>query len=158
MAFVTYPDASIAPKALVIPAARHWRLLFSGSNNPNYITIGDLNFRDEIGTDGIMDGVATASSQFSATYVPARAFDDDPTTWWVTVSGNVDGAWIKMSFSDVRNIKQVRMRAGDTTAAANQMFKDAVVQFSVDDLVWTTASVIPEQTGWAVNENRFVTI
>lgn len=158
MPFISYPDVSVAPKSLVVPAARHWRLLFSASNDANYITVGDLNFRDTVETDGVMDGTASASSQFSATYAPARAFDDDPTTWWVTVSGNVDGAWIKMSFSDQREIKQVRMRAGDTTPAANQMFRDAILQFSLDDSSWTTAGVIPPQTAWAVNENRLFTL
>lgn len=162
MPFQKYRDASVAPLSLVPTGYRRWRLWCLTTNDPpatNYATIAEINFRDVLGADGLMNGVASANVAFSGAYQPGQAFDGLTSTAWITPAqaGGVAGSWIEMNFPTVRDIKELRLQAFNTTAGANQMIRTFRIEY-FDGLAWQIRyTQTTPMTAWALNENRVVT-
>lgn len=136
--------------------ATSWRLLFTAGHDPKQLnlTIAKINFRRELGVDGLMDGTVSASG-YDTTWYPQNAISTDPSLVWITNSGSVVGSWWRMDFSTPQTIKQITLKASYNTQSLAQMMKSCIVQASNSNgATWYNVREINNQTGWAFNEIR----
>jgi hypothetical protein len=148
-----------------VPGHKYWRLNITGTLDPQaagtkVASFAELQMRQVAGVANTMStlGVATDSTHFSTVYDAPKAIDGNVTTGWITGSGLWNGAkWI-MTFNGNQVVKQIMMQAWSTSASAAQMPSSFDVQWSDDNLAWTTAVSITGQTAWAVNEQRLFAV
>lgn len=89
-------------------ALAFWRLgIGSGSG---YVELKEVAFLDASMVDVSVGGVASASSEYSATYSAAKAFDKSTSTSWSTVSGGIP-AWIQYQHPTPVDIAAVKITA-----------------------------------------------
>lgn len=89
-------------------ASTTWRLGFASSQGGSYVQLTEVAFLDAGGTDLSVGGVASASSEYSASYTAAKAFDKSASTDWCTVAGNFP-AWLQYQHGAPVDVAQVRI-------------------------------------------------
>ncbi|GGD66640.1 family 43 glycosylhydrolase [Paenibacillus nasutitermitis] len=88
---------------------------------------------------------ATASSQFSAAYAPAKAVDginsnDSLENAWATASGAaLASSWWKLDLGKIQEMEGVRVKYREFQKKAYMVPKSVTVEISNDDVNWTTA-------------------
>lgn len=98
----------------------------------------------EMTSDSTPSGQCSASSattEGGVTYSAYKAFDNDTTTWWSTVSGQGVNSWIKYKFPQAKKIKAFYYLPYNDSYT--KTFK---VQTSPDDETWTDISDIQTVT------------
>lgn len=89
-------------------ASTTWRLGFSESNGGQYIQLTEVAFLDADGVDLSIGGTASASSEYSAGYKAANAFDKSLASDWCTVSYQFP-AWLQYQHATAVEVAQVRI-------------------------------------------------
>ena len=89
--------------------AEVWRLYFAASAGGRFIDLVELAFLDSGGNDLSVGGTPSASSQYSAGYEAARAFDKSLTTEWSTAPGAPFPAWIQYTHAAPVDVAKVRL-------------------------------------------------
>lgn len=132
---------------------KFWRIYTTVSNSTVNQIIGEIQFRAVVGGPNVaVGGTATADASTIGNF-PARAFDGDTGTWWAHGTPVVPN-WIKYEFASPVEIKQIALQAGTATANPERMPRDFEVQFSEDNVTWTTVLAVVGQTGWTSGEIR----
>lgn len=126
-------------------AHRFWRLRIPLKySNQAYVYLGDVYLATSVGgADIAPTATVTSSSDFSATYLPAKALDDNAATYWASAnvtysgpSGNMSGGeYLQFEFATAQDI--VEMRARTNTSGAAQWPKNMALFWSDDGLNWT---------------------
>lgn len=89
-------------------ASTTWRLVFASSQGGRYVELTEVAFLDVGGTDLSTGGTARASSEYSASFTAANAFDKSAGTDWCTVAGNFP-AWLQYQHGAPVDVAQVRI-------------------------------------------------
>lgn len=150
---------------------RYWRLF--GENNHGSATLLGLADLELITPQGGVDQttVATvdspepfATSEFSSTYSPWRAFDTSSSTLWLAQSGNITNEAVGWRFDVPRKINEFSMQATNSTYYS-AMPKDFRLEYSddgvnyftrgrwINDAVWTT---VAERRNYVVDPDSTV--
>ena len=89
-------------------ASTTWRLAFASSQGGQYVQLTEVAFLDVGGTDLSTGGTARASSEYSASFTAANAFDKSAGTDWCTVAGDFP-AWLQYQHGAPVDVVQVRI-------------------------------------------------
>ena len=100
-------------------------------------------------------GTATASSQFSASYVANYGFDDvvNELNGWFTAN-NVTSGWLQYSFAFEKCIKKYCLKLRGYSTADDSAPKDWTFEGSNDGSNWTILDTRTNESGWSVYEER----
>lgn len=128
-----------------------WRLLFAGTPfAADYVQLMEVRLYatpDATGATVTAGGTATASSNFSAAYAAALAFDGVEATGWCTADGAATDAWLAVHLPapvDVRSMALVVSVGGGGLRITGTVH----LQTSPDGVGWTTvASIFPAPAG-----------
>ncbi len=93
---------------VVVTNYRYWRLAVDSIQTPSLFVVGIQYFKVSVASGGasiFTGGTPSASSEYSASYTAARAFDDD-NTLWTSILGGIPG------------YVQYDLGAGNATSAA----------------------------------------
>lgn len=132
---------------------KFWRIYTTVSNSTVSQIIGEIQFRAAVGGPNVAVGGTATADASSGGSGPSLAFDGDTGTSWVH-GATVVPNWIKYEFDSPVEIKQIALQASTGTSAFNRMPRDFEVQFSGDNLTWTTVLSVVGQTGWTSGELR----
>ena len=137
----------------------YWRLANIANNGHIRVAISEIEMRATIGgADQCIGGVASASSEYSASYLASLAFDGDTVSsfQWVTSDGDNTDAWIKYTFVSPVEVQQIAVTSypflPDTAP------KDWVLQWSDNDADWTTVLTVAGETTWGASETRLYAV
>jgi F5/8 type C domain-containing protein len=114
-----------------------WRLNITSNHGPSQVSVmlAEIQFRTNPGVYQLVGpGLAFANSTLDAN-VPARAFDNDPNSFWHT-AGVIPGI-IGYNYTTPISVQEVTIRArnGNGLAGSPKAFD---VQWSEDGVTWTT--------------------
>lgn len=126
-------------------AHRFWRLRIPLKySNAQYVYLGDVYLATSVGgADIAPTATVTASSNFSATYLPEKVLDNNATTHWSSASGTYwgtsggmnGGEYLQFEFATAQDI--VEMRARTNTSGTAQWPKNMALFWSDDGVNWT---------------------
>lgn len=158
---VYYRPAYSPPSYSGSPHGSHlyWRLAIDGvQNSAVAAAVGEVEFRATPGgADLCSGGTATADAIFSGSYPASNAFDNnDATLWSSTNKGSFNTAWLKYQFAAPVSVAEVAVKAR-SDGFSHTSPREIKVQWSDDNVVWTTAWSIENQTSWSVSQLRVFT-
>lgn len=126
-------------------AHKWWRVRFTDSTvdsqNPNkYVYLAEVKFEDLTGTDLAVGGTAMSSSNFSADYDAAKAFDksESGNGWssaWSPSSNASINDWIGYEFPSPVDVKRVRIYPIGRLVPVNYRMK---VEWSDNGSLWVS--------------------
>ena len=133
-------------------AHTYWRFLATApSFSPSYgvyglsaYTIGMFESTDSTGTDVCIGSTVTASSMYSAVYLPQAACDGSQTTYWFSSGVSSTPQWLQVQLPSPKNVKSVYLVFG---AEGAYYPSSANIQFSDDGVSWTTKKTISLTNG-----------
>lgn len=96
-------------------ASTTWRLVFASSQGEQYVELTEVAFLDVGGADLSTGGVASASSEYSASYAAANAFDKSVSTDWCTAPRSFP-AWLQYQHGAPVDVAQVRIVCASNSA------------------------------------------
>lgn len=128
-------------------AHRYWRVYITAINGGTSASIAELEMRESIGgSDVTGSGTATASSQFSGTFVPSRAFDNNTSTAWASLDFSTP-QWLKYDFGS-GSAKDIVELAITRRPQIDQAPVTWTLDYSDDDSTWTTLYRIGGEADW----------
>lgn len=136
-------------------AHRYWRVLVSETNGSNNVAIGELELRGTGGTDLTGSGTASDNGNIGASYVGAKAFDDNNTSMW-NASFN-EGNYLQYDFGTPQEVTSYTLRSRNDGFLSDTPRAWALV-YSDDGDNWTLAHAVSSQTGWSLGEQRAYTL
>lgn len=146
-------------------AHRYWRVfIVANDGEPNWTSVNRLEMYSSAldgpaRVDRCVGGTPLFSTQggFSGGEPATGAFDDTNAVIWVTAapSSNRNNCWIGYDFGSPIEIDRFAIQARDTSVTMSP--KTFRLEYSDDNVSWTTLFQPADQTGWAVNEQRFFT-
>lgn len=144
---------------------RYWRVFIVANDGEiNWSSVNRLEMYSSAldgpaRVDRCVGGTPIFSTQGGAfgTEPATGAFDDTNAVIWVTSapSSNRNNCWIGYDFGSPIQIDRFAIQARDTQVTMSP--KTFRLEYSDDNITWTTLFQPADQTGWAVNEQRFFT-
>lgn len=134
---------------------RYWRLYITEVQSGTFASIQDFVVSDTAGGASIFTGgTASSSSDYSATYNAAKAFDGNNANYWYSATGSSLPQWIKYDVgSSVRGryleLRPYTVSSGSNIVADASSPKTFTLQGSDDNSTWTTLLSITG-TNWSV--------
>lgn len=137
-----------------IPDSRYWRIFIVANN-------GEVTFTAAVGIrffaiDGSLISTTgttiTGSSQNAADFAAANAFkpwSSDSSGYWSSLAGSVSNQWLKVDFG-AGNEKAVYGFTMTGVRDPTRVPKDFRLEYSSDNINWTTALTALNQSGWAL--------
>lgn len=139
------------PDAIYVSRNRpylHFRLLFRTNHGHNNNQITQLILRTEPGGPQIaVGGIATASSENSATYGPDRAFNDVPTEYWAGGNYTAFNSWLAYELPEAKPVDEYEIR-GSGTLNVNALPKEWKLQGSMDGITWDDLDHRRQEPPW----------
>ena len=120
-------------------AYRYWRAEFSARQDESVSPIGvtDIQFRTSVGgTQAATGGTASASGEFSGSFVAANAFDANNSTHWLSILHTNQYLQYDLGSGNSADMVEVKIYGYATSPAASP--KDVTVKGSNDGSSWTT--------------------
>ena len=132
----------------------YWRLNIAEVDGGTLISIAEIEMRIAIaGANVATGGTATASAQQVGSEA-SKAFDANNATNWL-ITAAVKQGWIQYQFATAQDIIEHTITA--PAATMTNAPKNHTIQWSDDNLNWTTTAIVGGQTGWTTNEKRVFT-
>jgi len=98
--------------------------------------------------------VVSASSQFSSTFAPEKAIDNNVTSFWACESSATFPMWFKFDLLAATTVDEVSILSGNTTTTARRTPVDFEVQGSNNDVDWVTLGTF-NSPSWGASETRY---
>jgi len=138
-----------------IPApgiARYWGLIggMLGTNTSNNAQYAEIDFLDAEGNSITGAGEAIASTQYSNSFIPSFAYDNDLGTSWAAL-GSI-GQFIGYDFLD--NINASSIKTTFNAGAYTEAWKYYIIGHSTDGLYWTPVHLVDDSAAHNANEER----
>lgn len=129
----------------------YWRILCTDSVGGTYASFAEIEMRASAGgADQCVGGVAAADSIFSSSFPAASAFDNSLSTLWHSGAGFPH--WISYAFPAAVDVVALALTA---RTSENGVTPTAFsLQWSDDNVNWTTLFSLSGQGGWASGEQR----
>jgi hypothetical protein len=138
-----------------MPAAKIWRLYITASN-ASVVTVGELEMHTSYGGVNVCTGgTATASSSYSATLLPANAFDSNPNSAWSSALGAAFPQFIQYEFASEKDIVAFSVLA--KIAVEAEAPKTMKLQYyDTASATWIDRITVPSATFWnrSINYKR----
>jgi hypothetical protein len=136
-------------------AHRYWRLWITYTTaNGGSVSMGEIELRNSIGgSDLTGSGTASASSEFSGSFVASNAVDNNTSTSWVATGAATNAApeWWKYDFGIGVTYDIVELAITPRTGVPANTPADFLIQYSDDNSVWTTAREV-RLTAWSSSQ------
>lgn len=146
-------------------AHRYWRVfVVANGGEINWTSVNRLEMYSSAldgpaRVDRCVGGTPIFSTQggFSGGEPATGAFDDTNAAIWVTAapSSNRNNCWIGYDFGSPIEIDRFAIQARGTSVTMSP--KTFRLEYSDDNVTWTTLFQPADQTGWAINEQRLFT-
>lgn len=138
-------------------AHKHWRLYFiTKGSGLDYASAFEIEMRATPGgADQCSGGTATASST-NTTNVPARAFDDNSTTYYWLSNAPLAGQWVAYEFASPVEVSEIWYKPyhfGSTIYGPAEFG----VEYSDNGTDWVRAKTYSGLT-WAAGEAKTLTV
>jgi hypothetical protein len=146
-------------------AHRYWRILITANNgSASFFGLTEVRMFNSAAVNRIQTNTSTApalaSSQINATNRAYNAFDNSTTTsGWLSATATPP-QWVRWDFQATGAAPPLAaVEVKDITIfpshnALNASPRDFELQWSDDDISWTTALSVTNQTGWVVGTGR----
>lgn len=121
----------------------YWRFGIATGNN--YIELKELAFLSQDLVDLSVDGVASASSEYSATYAASKAFDKSLGTSW-DINNGAFPAWIQYQHDAPVDVTFVRL-----TATNGYVWGGPSLAYSDDGVAWSAPVPLSLVSGGPIN-------
>lgn len=118
----------------------YWRVFILGNaGQAAYSDIAEIEMCVGMsGTTQTSGGTAIASGSFNGSFLPANAFDGNPSTSWATPNGSPLNQWCGYQFASAVDVTMCAITArNDNNDASWPMYFN--LDFSDDGTTWTTA-------------------
>jgi F5/8 type C domain. len=134
-----------------VPATPHkyWRIFYAAvSFSPS---LAELQFHATSGGPSLcIGGVAAASNIYSPSFPASNAFDGNAATYWATSgTGNF---WLSYALISPSAVEEIFVQSRPDFGG--QWPQNLDIQYSDDNISWTTLWSIPTQTAWPNGEGR----
>lgn len=139
-------------KEYTTPSAhRYWRISFGANNGGSETNAVEIEMRTSAGgADQTGSGVASASSQWSASSTATQAFDNNTATYWSTVSGSPTNGWIQYDFGAGNKKAIVEFTWSLAARAVGYGPRDFTLWYSDDGVAWE-ASFSGDMGAWVLS-------
>jgi hypothetical protein len=140
-------------------AYRYYRIFIINSIYNSSAAAAEIELRESSsGSDVTGSGTASASSQYSSSYSPDKAFDNNSANWWVSNTGGGPW-WIKYDFGAgvTKTIVEISYQIRTDSYATNDGPVNILFQGSNDDSNWDTIKFVSELPTWYSGETRIFT-
>jgi len=124
-------------------AHRYWRLNITANGGGAYTGLTELELRVAVDGSGTNlattgNGTASASSEYSVSYVAAYGFDGNLTNRWLSASGGGFPQWLKWDFGAglEKDIHHLGIK-NESNEPSNVKLTTAFLQWSDDNAAWT---------------------
>jgi hypothetical protein len=136
-----------------MPAATYWRVRITGTSG-NFAAVGEIEMKSAFGgADLCTGGTAFSSSNWSASYLPANAFDNNISNAWHSANGSVLPQHIGYQFPAPVDIIEISIRArgdGENGVAPRAW----TLEYSNDGITYTPLFSMSGQPAWTTSELR----
>jgi hypothetical protein len=144
-------------------AHRYWRIFITANNgSPSFVGLTEALLLDAAGVNRTLLtglGPALASSELNADNRAFDAFNNSLASGWLSNGGALP-QWVRFDFGNVNaplprlpvELKQITVFPSWNALSASP--RDFALQWSDDDINWTTALTVTNQTGWVIGTGR----
>lgn len=135
----------------------HYRLTVTDNyGDTSYCQIPELELLAEDDVDQLIPGAttSTASGQYSSTYGPEKAFDNNNQTKWLTTPPATAPCWIAFSFPEKKDIKAITIQGVSSTVERTRMPANFTLAASDNGADWTDLKTWSGGGLWNTNEKR----
>lgn len=140
---------------------RYWRIYVLESNTGDgfFTAIYELEFRATAGgADQSTPSSGITASTVAAGAVVSYAIDNDLITGWTSSSGSSGPQWVSVDLGSAKEVRQIAMTSGDTSARAARAPKRFQIQYSDDNSSWTSAIEYSGEPAWGNTETRLFAV
>lgn len=139
----------------------YWRVLFTNTPGaPRARNISRLQMHTVVNGvnvcitgNGQVSALTEAKPIKTLTFVAHNAVNNNPLTDWMSVKiTNFD--WIKWTFNTPRLIKELQLTASNNSRYVGNAPQDFHLQWSDDNVTWTTAFTVTGEINWQSGEHR----
>lgn len=155
MPTISYAGNYVAPDS---PTSTQWRLLFpSGTTTNNPTTSIDVEIYEvemratSGGADQCTGGTASASSEFSGSFVASRAFDNNTGTQWASTNAGNNGSWLQYTFASAVAVNEVTVKGNPSTGPTSLRLQ------YYDGSTWQTYIESAGPLSWSSGETKTFT-
>ena len=122
----------------VLDAHRYWRVfILTNAGQSGYTDIAEIEMRTTSGGANLCTGgSAASSSSYNSSYLPANAFDGNPSTSWASVNGSPLNQWVSYDFGSAKSVGYLTLAARNDTSD-NSWPALVELQFSDDGASWS---------------------
>lgn len=118
--------------------ARYWRVFAPDgvTSTDNWITIGELKWLDQTGTNLVGSGTPSASSYYDSNWAPSEAFDNllGSNNGWISGNGRKAYEWLAYDFST--EVTPYSISIGPNTSYPGVLPSMLDIEFSFDGSTW----------------------
>lgn len=157
--FVTQSDVTVADLGSGDGPHRYWRLLsIRGIPAANgYLEINEMELRETSGGPNVATGGTASASSLFGSNVASNAFNGNPSDYWesddVIETGDTPssrGTWLKYDLG-AGNAKLIQEVSILVNAYVDEGPLDFLIQYSDDDVTWTSKGRFRAATPWVVS-------
>jgi len=98
--------------------------------------------------------VVSASSEFSSTFSPEKAIDENVTTFWACASAATFPMWFKFDLLTASSVDEISILSGGTTTTARRTPVEFEIQGSNNDVDWDVLGTF-NSPSWGTSETRY---
>jgi len=148
--------------------ARYWRIHITANNGDSFTGLSKIEMRESVGGPNVcagLDGSFAAASTAAASAVNAfnDIVDEPLSNDWYTTGTGIFPEWIRVDFGagNSKSVVEVLLRSRNSAPASwgsSQAPKDFSVQYSSDDVSYTTLFSVTNSTSWEPGESRVFTM
>jgi len=143
-------------------AHRYWRIFVTANNGSSFVGLTEAFLLDAAGVNRTQQntiGAAMASSELNPDNSAFDAFNDSLFSGWLSSSASFP-QWVRFDFGSPNaplprqpvELKQITVFPSWNVLAASP--RDFQLQWSDDDVAYTTALTVTNQTGWVIGTGR----
>lgn len=132
----------------------YWRINVTANNGSSFLAIAETEMRATAGgADQCAGGTASASSEFSGSFVAGNAVDNNASTVWSPTSTT---GWWRYQFASAVEVLEYTIQGHPSSPTRDP--RDWTLEFSDDGTNWTVTDTRTGQTGWTNGQIRTFTV
>lgn len=140
---------------------RYWRINVvtggNGGGNTGYFSIAELEMRATTGGADLTGGETASASDERSGFEASLAIDNDSGTSWSPSNDPAFPLYLDVDYGSDGGVEITEVSLTARTGYSSQMVLDFDVQYSEDDVTWTTAWSVSGEAAYTDGETRVFT-